>query len=134
VSTPDNKDGKGGALRLAEVVGRLKSAAEKRTGYERHKFHLWVDADHDGCETRKEILIAEAVKKPREGENCRLTGGSWRTCYDFKTVTDAGRLDIDHVVHLALAWDSASGSGQPKSESSMPTTRHNPAPPAVRPR
>ncbi|WP_412126050.1 HNH endonuclease family protein [Streptomyces platensis] len=74
-----------------------------RTG---DKFHLWTDADHDGCDTRKEVLLAEAVKKPRQGKRCKLTGGSWRSYYDDKTVTDARKLDIDHVVPLAEAWDS----------------------------
>ena len=60
-------EGKRGGLRLVDAVGRLKTAAESRTGYERDKFHLWIDADHDGCDTRREVLVAEAVKKPRRG-------------------------------------------------------------------
>ncbi|MEU8682169.1 HNH endonuclease family protein [Streptomyces sp. NPDC048611] len=99
-------DGKGGGLRLADAVGRLKTATESRTGYERTKFHLWIDADHDGCNTRSEVLIAEAVKKPRRGSACRLTGGTWLSTYDGKTLTNARQLDIDHVVPLAEAWDS----------------------------
>jgi hypothetical protein len=106
-SASDAKGGSGGgALQLADAVGQLKAAAESRTGYERDKFHLWIDADHDGCDTRSEVLIAEAVKKPRQGEGCKLTGGSWRSYYDDKTVTVARKLDIDHVVPLAEAWDS----------------------------
>ena len=81
-------------------------ARESRTGYERDKFHLWTDADHDGCDTHKEVLLAEAVKKPRQGKNCKPTGGTWRSYYDDRTVTDARKLDIDHVVPLAEAWDS----------------------------
>ncbi|MFJ5804113.1 HNH endonuclease family protein [Streptomyces decoyicus] len=99
-------DGKNGTLGLLDAIGRLKMARESRTGYERDKFHLWTDADHNGCDTRKEVLLAEAVKKPRQGKSCRLTGGSWRSYYDDKTVTDARKLDIDHVVPLAEAWDS----------------------------
>ncbi|MET8021181.1 HNH endonuclease family protein [Streptomyces decoyicus] len=104
----------GGGLPLAQAVGRLKVGAESRTGYERDKFHLWIDADHDGCDTRKEVLIAEAVKKPREGKNCRLTGGTWRSYYDDKTVADARKLDIDHVVPLAEAWDSGASKWTPE--------------------
>ncbi|MFH8573043.1 HNH endonuclease family protein [Streptomyces sp. NPDC017993] len=100
----------GGGLRLSDAVSRLKTVAESRTGYERDKFHLWIDADHDGCDTRREVLVAEAVKKPRQGEDCKLTGGSWRSYYDDKTVTDARKLDIDHVVPLAEAWDSGASS------------------------
>ncbi|WJY43191.1 HNH endonuclease family protein (plasmid) [Streptomyces sp. P9-2B-2] len=98
--------GKNGSLRLTDAVGRLNVSREARAGYERDKFRLWTDADHDGCDTRKEVLLAEAVKKPRQGKSCKLTGGSWRSYYDDKTITDARKLDIDHVVPLAEAWDS----------------------------
>ncbi|MFH8574197.1 hypothetical protein [Streptomyces sp. NPDC017993] len=53
----------------------------------------------------------EAVKKPRQGEDCKLTGGRWHSYYDAKTVTDAGKLDIGHVVALAEAWDSGASKG-----------------------
>ncbi|MCZ1006897.1 HNH endonuclease family protein [Streptomyces lydicus] len=101
-----SSEGAKGTLHLTDAVGRLTVARESRTGYERDKFRLWTDADHDGCDTRKEVLLAEAVKKPRQGKSCRLTGGTWRSYYDDRTVTDARKLDIDHVVPLAEAWDS----------------------------
>ncbi|WP_407286452.1 HNH endonuclease family protein [Streptomyces sp. BP-8] len=101
-----SSDGKKSDLSLAEAIGRLKVARESRTGYQRDKFHLWIDADHDGCDTRKEVLLAEAVVKPRKGKNCKLTSGKWRSAYDGKTLTNARQLDIDHVVPLAEAWDS----------------------------
>ncbi|WP_326617651.1 HNH endonuclease family protein [Streptomyces decoyicus] len=101
---PEGKAGKG--VSLSAAIDNLKAADEHRTGYERDKFRLWDDADHDGCDTRQEVLIAEAVKKPREGKSCRLTGGSWKSYYDGKTLTNARQLDIDHVVPLAEAWDS----------------------------
>ncbi|MGW7601479.1 HNH endonuclease family protein [Streptomyces antimycoticus] len=105
--SPGASEGKvGSGLPLTGAIGKLKAARESRTGYEREKFKLWVDEDHDGCDTRKEVLLAEAVKNPRQGEHCKLTGGTWRSYYDDKTVTDAGKLDIDHVVPLAEAWDS----------------------------
>ncbi|WP_344319770.1 HNH endonuclease family protein, partial [Streptomyces yatensis] len=104
-------ESKGGSgLSLTEKVGKLKVARESRAGYEREKFKLWVDEDHDGCDTRKEVLLSEAVKKPRQGEDCRLTGGTWRSYYDDKTVTDARKLDIDHVVPLAEGWDSGAST------------------------
>ncbi|MGI5260880.1 HNH endonuclease family protein [Streptomyces angustmyceticus] len=112
---PSSSQGKNGdSLPLPQAMGQLKVSAESRTGYEREKFHLWIDADHDRCDTRKEVLLAEAVKKPREGKNCRLTGGTWRSYYDDKTVTDARKLDIDHVVPLAEAWDSGASKWSTK--------------------
>lgn len=102
-----SSESKGGSgLSLTEAVGKLKVARESRAGYERAKFKLWIDDDHDGCDTRKEVLLSEAVKKPRQGEDCKLTGGTWRSYYDDKTVTDARKLDIDHVVPLAEGWTS----------------------------
>jgi hypothetical protein len=46
------------------------------------------------------------VKAPKQGDDCALTGGEWLSYYDGKTVTDPSRLDIDHMVPLAEAWDS----------------------------
>ncbi|QIK04732.1 HNH endonuclease [Streptomyces sp. ID38640] len=113
-SASSSNGDKNGALRLEEAIGRLKVARESRAGYERDKFHLWIDADHDGCDTRKEVLLSEAVAKPRQGKNCKLTGGKWRSYYDDKTVTDARKLDIDHVVPLAEAWDSGASKWTPE--------------------
>lgn len=56
--------------------------------------------------TRKEVLIAEAVKVLEQGARCALTGGEWLSYSDEVTVTSATRLDIDHLVRLAEAWDS----------------------------
>lgn len=112
--TATSSDGKTSGFRLAEAVGRLKTGAESRSGYERDKFRLWTDADHDGCDTRKEVLLTEAIKKPRQGKNCRLIGGTWLSYYDDKTVTDARKLDIDHVVPLAEAWDSGASKWTPE--------------------
>jgi hypothetical protein len=91
---------------LRTAVNALPVAAERRTGYTRSAFMHWVDADHDGCNTRNEVLIAEARTKPRVGSRCTLSGGRWVSYYDRRTWTDRGRLDVDHLVPLAEAWDS----------------------------
>lgn len=91
------------------------SAAEKITlvitddqigGYSRNLFKHWIDADKDGCNTRYEVLIAEAIVKPKVGAGCYLTGGKWRSPYDGKVFTNPTGLDIDHMVPLAEAWRS----------------------------
>jgi hypothetical protein len=95
---------------LRTAVAGLPVATERRTGYTRSAFTHWVDADGDGCNTRNEVLITEAVTKPTIGARCALAGGRWVSYYDRKTWTDRGRIDIDHMVPLAEAWDSgASG-------------------------
>ena len=88
------------------MLAGLTVAPEQRTGYQRTKFKLWVDADHDGCDTRKEVLIAEAIVAPRIKAGCTLSGGAWLSLYDRLRFTASSKLDIDHVVPLAEAWDS----------------------------
>ncbi|MFI2210606.1 HNH endonuclease family protein [Streptomyces sp. NPDC020141] len=95
-------------LPLGVAVSRLAVTTEDRTGYERDSFRHWnagLNAT-DGCNTRAEVLIAEAVEAPAVGARCALGGGSWWSYYDEQTVTSAGALDSDHMVPLAEAWDS----------------------------
>lgn len=103
-TTTDNGTGPG--LSLAEALGRLDTADEQREGYDRRLFKHWSDADGDGCDARREVLLAEAVTAPQKGDKCALDGGEWLSYYDGATVSDAGKLDIDHMVPLAEAWDS----------------------------
>ncbi|HST64122.1 MAG TPA: HNH endonuclease family protein [Mycobacteriales bacterium] len=91
---------------LRAGVAALPVATEVRTGYSRDKFTLWTDADGDGCNTRYEVLIAEATTRPAVGAGCTLTGGRWLSYYDGATWTLPSDLDIDHLVPLAEAWDS----------------------------
>jgi len=91
---------------LAENEIQIRTAAEYVGGYNRALFKHWVDANKNGCDTRKEVLIAEAVVKPKIGAKCILTGGKWISAYDGKSYTKDASLDIDHVVPLAEAWRS----------------------------
>lgn len=91
---------------IRELVADLPVAAEDRTGYVRTAFKHWVDADKDGCNTRAEVLKAEAVVAPEQSAGCKLTGGAWWSYYDDTQVDGPSGLDIDHMVPLAEAWDS----------------------------
>ncbi|ATZ22095.1 hypothetical protein SLAV_38565 [Streptomyces lavendulae subsp. lavendulae] len=95
-------------LPIGVAVGALPLAVEDRTGYQRTSFKHWnVGANPtDGCNTRAEVLIAEAVVTPGVGPGCTLAGGVWWSYYGEREMTPAGALDIDHVVPLAEAWDS----------------------------
>lgn len=77
-----------------------------RVGYDRDLFTHWVDEDRDGCDTRDEVLITEAVQAPQIGSRCTLSGGRWTSIYDGVTTTIPSEFDVDHVVALAEAWDS----------------------------
>jgi hypothetical protein len=93
---------------LRTLIADLPVAAEIRTGYSRSLFNHWIDADGDGCNTRYEVLIAEAVTAPTVGSGCTLTGGRWYSYYDGLYWTAPADLDIDHFVPLAESWDSGS--------------------------
>jgi hypothetical protein len=103
----------GATSTLATVLASLRVAPERRTGYTRTLFRLWIDADHNGCNTRQEVLIAEAITAPKVLAKCVLSGGRWLSRYDGLTFSAAGKLDIDHVVPLAEAWDSGAWAWTP---------------------
>jgi hypothetical protein len=85
---------------------QIRTAPERIGGYDRKLFKHWIDADKNGCDTRKEVLIAEAIVKPKKGPKCVLSGGKWISAYDGKSYTKDASLDIDHMVPLAEAWRS----------------------------
>ena len=94
---------------LCVAIGDLVGATESRTGYSRTLFKHWTDADGDGCSTRNEVLISEADDPVTVGAGCSLTGGRWFSYYDRVSWTDTGRIDIDHMVPLAEAWEVREG-------------------------
>ena len=95
---------------LRTAVASLTVATEVRTGYNRDLFPHWIDADGDGCNSRYEVLIAEATTKPTVGSGCSLSGGRWYSYYNNASYTLPSDLDIDHMVPLAEAWDSGARS------------------------
>ncbi|MEU5757100.1 HNH endonuclease family protein [Streptomyces sp. NPDC047829] len=99
-------------LPVAEAVTRLQIGTESREGYDRNAFRHWNSgADpSDGCSTRNEVLIDEAVESPAVGPRCQLSGGQWWSYYDQVWVTSASGLDIDHMVPLAESWDSGASA------------------------
>ncbi|MGI5292660.1 HNH endonuclease family protein [Nonomuraea polychroma] len=99
---------------LWDAVAALPTAEEARSGYTRSSFRHWIDSDRDGCSTRAEVLIAEAVTPPEVGHGCTLNGGTWYSYYDDVTVAQASALDVDHVVALAESWDSGAHAWTPE--------------------
>jgi hypothetical protein len=91
---------------LAELLDGLVVAPEHLDGYERDFFPLWTDDDGDGCNTRYEVLISQAIVPPSIAGSCDLTGGLWLSPYDGVEIADASGVQIDHLVALAEAWYS----------------------------
>ena len=91
-------------VQVASLLGSLVVAPENTSAYDRSYFQHWIDADHDGCDTRAEVLQSESLV-PTDG-GCPVTTGNWYSYYDAATWTLASDVDIDHMVPLSEAWDS----------------------------
>ena len=75
--------------------------------YKRSSFRHWIDADSNGCDTRRDVLAAESIKSV----NCRtLSGGAWVSAFDGMRTTNASGFDVDHMVPLKEAWESGAHS------------------------
>jgi hypothetical protein len=88
------------------LLDHLAVAAEHSGGYTSSRFRYWTDADHDGCNTRREVLLAEATVRPKIGVHCSLSGGQWRSRYDGATLTRPADVTVDWLVPLQEAWQS----------------------------
>ena len=88
-------------LRIAEVPPDLPS-------YDRDDWKHWVDEDKDCQNTRHEVLIEESLAKVafKTDRKCQVATGEWFDPYTGETVTDATRLDIDHMIPLKNAHNS----------------------------
>ncbi|MFB4421605.1 DUF1524 domain-containing protein [Streptomyces sp. QL37] len=97
---------------LADAVGLVKVVEENRTGYAPSHFKHWNAGLHpsDGCDTRSEVLLDEAVKAPAAAAGCKLTGGTWQSYYDGQEVSGPDTLDVAHTVPLAEAWGSGASA------------------------
>jgi hypothetical protein len=91
----------------------LTVAADQLSGYERSLFKHWIDADKDRCDTRKEVLIQEAVIVPKLNSGCGFNGGEWISPYEGLPTSDYSTLDIDHLIPLAEAWRSGAWKWSP---------------------
>ena len=89
----------------SDPVG-LRIEPEYVGGYDRDLFADWYDADRNGCNTRKEVLIAESLDPVQIGSGCSISGGRWFSIYDNVETTDSSKFDIDHMVPLSEAWGS----------------------------
>ena len=96
-----------GVAAVLALLDALRVAAEQPSGYDRDLFKHWTDEDGDGCDTRREVLLAEAVVAPTQASRCSLSDGEWISRYDGLTEQGSGGgFDVDHLVPLAEAWKS----------------------------
>jgi hypothetical protein len=81
-------------------------------GYSRARFGpAWADTDHNGCDTRDDILRRDLVGIVlAAGSSCVVASGTLHDPYTGKTIAfvrglaTSTRVQIDHVVPLEDAW------------------------------
>ena len=96
------------ALAKLPVKGRAP-----KTGYTREQFGpAWADVDHNGCDTRNDVLKRDMTKetfKPGT-HDCVVLTGTLADPYTKKTITftrgngTSEAVQIDHLVALSDAW------------------------------
>ncbi|MGW7437170.1 HNH endonuclease family protein [Streptomyces sp. NPDC054849] len=95
---------------VTTAVARTQLAALKvapagtMAGYSRAKFTHWSEQG-DKCDTRETVLERDGADVARDAE-CQAVSGTWKSLYDGAVVTDAKKMDIDHMVPLAEGWRS----------------------------
>ena len=80
--------------------------------YDRDDWKHWTDANDDCQDARNEALIAESRTAItfRTDRKCKVATGEWLTPYSNTVVTEAGMLDVDHMVPLGNAHLSGASS------------------------
>lgn len=95
---------------VSASVARTQLAALKvappgtMSGYSRDKFTHWADQGNK-CDTREVVLQRDGADVTRDSE-CKAVSGTWKSLYDDVVVTEASKMDIDHMVPLAEGWRS----------------------------
>ena len=83
-----------------------------RDNYDRSAFgQAWLDADHNGCDTRNDILRRDLPDAEfTAGSRCLVAAGSFREPYTGRLITfrrgagSSKAVQVDHVVALGDAW------------------------------
>lgn len=114
-------------LPVRDALQALPVQEESRAGFTRDKFRHWnAGLLSDGCDTRAEVLKSEAVTAPEQKAKCVLSGGLWYSAYDDLYLDSARKLDVDHLVPLAEAWDSGASGWSAKERESYANDQDDP--------
>jgi uncharacterized protein DUF1524 len=87
-----------------ELAGLVIAQPGPMSGYSRDRFSLWASGP-DSCDTRETVLQKQGTSVTRDAQ-CRAVSGKWTSPYDGVVITEAAKVDIDHMVPLAEAWRS----------------------------
>ena len=97
---------------IAKLYSLPTRAKVSKTDYARANFGAtWFDVDHNGCDTRNDILKRDLTFK-LFSTKCIVTAGILKDVYSGKTIvfkrgtTTSSKVQIDHIVPLANAWQT----------------------------
>jgi hypothetical protein len=98
---------------LALLATLPVKAALPITGYQRTADFgsAWLDMDHNGCDTRNDILVRDLTAITRNAK-CQVLTGSLNNPYTGQTIAfqrgekTSALVQIDHVVALGDAWET----------------------------
>ena len=87
--------------------------------YDRDDWKHWIDEDGDCQNARHEVLIDESLADVefKDAKNCQVALGRWYDPFTAETLTDATKLDVDHMVPLKNAHDSGGWAWNKKRKS-----------------
>jgi len=99
---------------LAAVLALPVKGRAPKTGYARAQFGTaWLDVDHNGCDTRDDMLIRDLTARVMSG-SCRVMSGTLADPYTGKTILfvrgGVSEVDIDHMVALSDAWQTGAAT------------------------
>jgi hypothetical protein len=84
-----------------------------KTGYSRAQFGpAWQDVDHNGCDTRDDVLARDLVDRTMRPNThgCVVLSGTFTDPYTGRALafskSRASAVQIDHVVALSDAWQT----------------------------
>ena len=100
------KQGQGDCQAAGQITGDAMLITGKVTQpYDRDAFGGWGDVTGNCRNTRHELLAELSTGLLETSPNgCEILRGRWNDPYTGQIFTDAGDMDVDHVVPLHYAW------------------------------
>lgn len=99
------------AQNLLTLTVAAEETREQAPDYDRDYFgDSWADIDHNGCDTRNDILARDLTDIEIDADGCKILSGTLQDPYSGETInfergqSTSSKVQIDHVVPLADAW------------------------------
>ena len=100
-----------GVKAIDAVSNLVVKGRAPKTGYSRSQFgQAWADVDHNGCDTRNDILKRDLMDVVFKAGTCVVLSGTLKDPYSgdvinfVRGISTSSLVQIDHVVALSDAW------------------------------